>query len=76
MPFYDFLCSCCGYLFESSAGVEEKRIDCSHCETPTADRLPPLIGGYSGNLGPSSTRPKNSTSMARATVFTGNKKDE
>lgn len=76
MAYYDFLCNQCSHVFEETVGSETRLIDCPHCETRTAERLPVLIGGYQGNMGGASTRPKNSTSMKRATVFTGNKEDK
>ncbi len=75
-PLYDWLCGSCGHEFTEKTDYETKRTDCPHCETKTADRLPALIGGYTGNMGGSSTRPKNSTSMGKAKVFTGNKESK
>jgi len=75
MPRYDWLCDSCGHEFEDSASFETRSIDCPHECGNTARRLPALIGGYTGNMGGASTRPKNSTAMPKAKVFTGNKEE-
>jgi putative FmdB family regulatory protein len=72
MALYDFLCDQCGHQFEQTASFEERTVECPHECGFSATRLPPLIGGYTGNMGGASTRPKNSTAMKKATVFTGN----
>ncbi|GAC1483905.1 MAG: hypothetical protein NVS2B14_21810 [Chamaesiphon sp.] len=73
MAYYDFMCGSCGHQFEDKADFETRKVECPHCQTITAERLPVLIGGYQGNLGGSSTRPKNSAAMKKAKVFTGSK---
>lgn len=76
MPLYDFLCGSCGHIFTELVPSDVTKFDCPHECGQTAERLPPLIGGYQGNTGSASTRPKNSGAMKRATVFTGNKDKE
>jgi len=76
MPLREYLCGSCGHQFESfksGSNPEDYQTDpCPHCETP-ADLLPALIGGYQGNMGSGSTRPKNSMSMPSRKAYTGNK---
>lgn len=78
MPLRDYQCSYCGHEFEEvvrSRDPDEYRYAECRCGSK-AEVLPALIGGYTGAMGGASTRPKNSTSMQRAKVFTGDKPKE
>jgi len=72
MPLRDYQCLYCGHEFEEIVRSQDpddyKYAEC-RCGSK-AEVLPALIGGYSGAMGGASTRPKNSTSMARGKVFT------
>lgn len=74
MPLRDYLCHYCGHEFtELVYDTEPEEYAVVECRCGSkAKVLPALIGGYSGNMGPSSTRPKNSTAMPKKKVFTGN----
>jgi len=75
MAIREYLCGDCGYQYEEMVQSQDPSIyrssQCPHCEAE-ADLLPAIIGGYNGNMGGSSTRPKNSTSMKSKKAFTGN----
>lgn len=62
-PLYDWQCNGCGHEFEQREESSIKTVNCPHCDTNTAQRLPSLFGGYQGNFGGSSTRPKQSGSF-------------
>ena len=72
MPRYDFLCGSCGHEFEETVSYETTRVKCPHECGKTAERLPALIGGYQGNMGGGSTRPRKTPSNTGKKVFTGN----
>lgn len=77
MALREYLCNNCDYVFEefvTTSNPEEYRVAPCRCGA-TAKVLPALIGGYTGNMGGASVRPKNSTAMPKAKVFTGNKPD-
>jgi DNA-directed RNA polymerase subunit RPC12/RpoP len=78
MPLRDYLCDYCGYEFtELMYSTDPEDYATTECRCGSkAKVLPSLIGGYHGNMGSSSTRPKNSTSMKRAKVFTGHPGNE
>jgi len=72
-PLRDYLCDNCHHEFEEmvSSGDPES-YQTTECRCGAKARvLPSLIGGYQGNMGGASTRPKNSSSMKKAKVFTG-----
>lgn len=78
MPLREYLCNNCEHQYEefiTSQDPEVYRTNTCRCGKQ-AKLLPAMIGGYSGNMGPSSTRPKNSTSMKTGKAFTGNKPEE
>lgn len=64
MPLYDFLCLDCGHLFEELTSWDSIN-RCSNCQSDHLDRLPPRIGGYQGDMGSASTRPKGAGSPKR-----------
>lgn len=74
MPLRDYGCKYCGNVFELLVYTGDpdnyKFRECPKCQSQ-AEVLPALIGGYQGNMGGGSTRPKNSTSMPHKKVFTG-----
>lgn len=74
-PLRDYICDSCGHQFESvvfSNSPEDYKTAQCRCGEQ-AELLPPLIGGYNGDTGSSSSRPKNSTSMPKVKVYTGKK---
>lgn len=76
MPIYEFQCSACGHLFDEirTYDPDEKIISCPHGCGMTAEKMPSLIGGYQGNTGPGSTRPKKAGSMrSKKLNFSGQK---
>lgn len=76
-PLFDFMCDGkdgCGYVFEQSVSHDQTTAEC-RCSR-RANRLPALIGGYIGNLGTSSTRPKKTASNTGTKVFTGERTPE
>lgn len=74
MPLREYLCRYCHHQFEEIVYYKDYDDYCTYvCRCGSkADMLPAMIGGYVGNLGSSSTRPKNSTSMKSKKAFTGN----
>lgn len=70
-PLREYLCDSCGHQFDEivPAGHSYKHYKCRCGEE--AEVLPSMIGGYQGNMGGSSTRPKNSASMKKGKAFTG-----
>lgn len=72
-PLREYLCKYCAHQFEvlvyAMDPEEYKYSECPYCESK-AKVLPALIGGYQGNMGGASTRPKNSTSKASKKAFT------
>jgi DNA-directed RNA polymerase subunit RPC12/RpoP len=76
MPLRDYLCNYCGHEFEKivySHDPDEYATAECRCGSK-AKLLPSLIGGYQGDTGGGSTRPRHSTSMPKKSVFTGNPK--
>lgn len=68
-PLNDYQCSVCGHIqYDEYRKERSNKIECPHCETLTADRLPSAHGGYaiSGNNSASVT-PKGSKSFKRST---------
>lgn len=63
MPIREFQCRECGHIFEEIVQCEEGQIPCPHCESNKTDKLISAFGGYIGNLGSASTRPKNAGSF-------------
>ncbi len=77
-PIREYLCDYCGHQYETlvyGQDPEDYATDECRCGSK-AKVLPPLIGGYQGNMGPSSVRPKNSTSMPKKDAYTGLPKKE
>lgn len=72
-PIREYLCDSCGHQFDSvvfsSDPTEYRRAECRCGDEATL--LPSMIGGYSGNTGTASVRPKNSTAMPSKKAFTG-----
>lgn len=73
MALREYLCSYCGHQFEEIVySKDPEAYVTSDCRCGSkAELLPSLIGGYNGNMGGSSTRPKNSTAMPKKKAFTG-----
>ncbi len=77
-PFREYLCTYCNHQFEEivySQDPEEYKYALCRCGSK-GELLPALIGGYHGNMGGSSSRPKNSTAMPRKKAFTGHPGNE
>ena len=71
MPYREYLCDYCGHQFEElsySKDPEEYALTDCRCGSK-AKVLPALIGGYHGNMGGSSSRPKNTLRRMLATFF-------
>jgi hypothetical protein len=64
-PIQEFICTDCGHVFEQYGPYTppEEKVMCVHCDTYTAEKLPSCIGGYHGNMGSGSTRPRGAGSM-------------
>jgi len=63
MPIYSYKCVDCDLDFDEilpSSGSQQA--DCPKCSKP-ADKIPSTIGGYHGNMGSGSTRPRNAGAM-------------
>lgn len=72
MPMREYLCDYCGHQYDTlvfATDPEDYEYDTCRCGSK-AKILPSLIGGYTGNMGGSSSRPKNSTSMPKKKAFT------
>lgn len=72
-PIREYLCSYCGHQFDefvSSRDPGEYQSFACRCGS-RADLLPAVIGGYTGNMGGASSRPKNSTAMPSKKAYTG-----
>ncbi len=67
MPLYDYNCRNCGNDFESWESSGNTTEACPDCESILIERLVPLIGGYQGDLGSASTKPRG------AGAFSGRK---
>lgn len=63
MPIYSYQCSDCNKIWDEIRHTAEKDdpAECARCEVP-AHRRVTAFGGYSGNTGGASTRPKNAAS--------------
>lgn len=71
-PIREYLCDYCGHQFEEmiwSSDPENYRTHECRCGSK-ATVLPAMIGGYQGNMGGASVRPKNSTAMKSRKAFT------
>lgn len=67
MPLREFVCRDCDYLFEELVrNPSEEPQKCPRCEVGKIERLLTAHGGYVGNLGGGSTRPRNAGSFKRA----------
>lgn len=71
-PIREYLCNYCGHQFEEVQWtIVPEEYETTECRCGSrAKVLPALIGGYFGNTGGSSTRPKNSTSMPKKKAYT------
>ncbi len=65
-PLYDYECKDCGKVHETLVSRDhgDKPIQCPDCGGEALQK-PSSFGGYNGNLGGSSTRPKNAGSFKR-----------
>lgn len=63
MPIFSYQCVDCNRIWDELRHSSEKddSATCSKCEAP-ANRRVTSFGGYTGNTGSSSTRPKNAAS--------------
>jgi hypothetical protein len=60
-PIREFLCIDCGHINETLVRhPEDMPHGCDHCESTKIELLPALIGGYNGDTGSGSTKPRNS----------------
>lgn len=66
MPIREYQCRECGHIFEEIVHCEEGQIPCPHCESTKTDKLISAHGGYKGDFGGGSTRPRFSGSFKRA----------
>lgn len=78
MPLRDYLCTYCGHEFtELVMSKDPEDYQTYECRCGSrAQLLPAMIGGYQGNMGGSSSRPKHSTAMPSKKVFTGHPGNE
>ena len=61
MPIREFLCLECGHINETLVRhPEDTPTECNHCESSKIELLPALIGGYNGDTGGGSTKPRGS----------------
>jgi putative FmdB family regulatory protein len=68
MPIREYSCCKCGHVFEEfykPGETEPELMQCPHCETLTAEKIFSVTGGYSGDLGSASVRPKGAGSRPR-----------
>lgn len=78
MPLREYLCDYCGHQFEEFV-ISKEPGDYAFFECRCGSKaavLPAMIGGYRGNTGSSSTRPRNSTSMPKKKAYTGHPGNE
>ena len=65
MPIFSYKCTneSCGRIWDElrSNSERDERAECSHCEFP-GDRRVTAPGGYNGDTGSASTRPKKAAS--------------
>ncbi len=72
-PLREYQCQYCGHEFIElvmSQDPDEYRFFECRCGSK-AKLLPAMIGGYKGDMGGSSSRPKRSTAMPSKKAFTG-----
>lgn len=64
-PIREYICRDCGHQQEN---VERSQADelkaCAQCESERVERLISAYGGYTGNLGSASTKPRNAGAFA------------
>jgi putative FmdB family regulatory protein len=66
MPLREYVCRDCEYIFEELIrNPEEEPRTCPRCEQGAVERLVSAHGGYFGNMGGGSVRPKNAGSFKR-----------
>jgi putative FmdB family regulatory protein len=63
MPLRDTQCGECGFEWEQMLRPEEKPEACPHCDSKKVTVLVSAHGGYQGNFGGGSTRPRHSASF-------------
>lgn len=66
MPIREVQCGACGHEWEEIVASGERPEKCPHCESDKVVVLVSAFGGYQGNMGGGSTRPRNAGSFRRA----------
>jgi putative FmdB family regulatory protein len=66
MPIREIQCGDCGHIHEDILKAGEQAPNCPQCESSKTVILVSAFGGYQGNMGSGSTRPKNAGSFRRA----------
>jgi putative FmdB family regulatory protein len=65
MPLREYLCRECGHIWEELVrNPSDEPNECCQCESKKIETLPSAHGGYSGNFGGGSTKPRNAGSFA------------
>lgn len=63
MPIHDFKCKDCQHEYEDLLIGQDLHSQCPECQSLNVIKKPALIGGYSGNMGSGSTRPRQAGSF-------------
>jgi putative FmdB family regulatory protein len=66
MPIRETQCGDCGHEWDQLLRADEAPEACPHCESKKVHILVSAHGGYIGNMGGGSVRPKNAGSFKRA----------
>ena len=64
MPLNDFECMMCGHTWEEIL-QDLSLAQCPNCQSLSVQKMFPLTGGYQGNMGSGSTKPRQAGSFKR-----------
>lgn len=68
MALREFICRDCGHLYEEILRTGDPEIiPCPQCESTKTERLISAHGGYQGNMGGASTRPRQAGAFKNKT---------
>jgi putative FmdB family regulatory protein len=66
MPLREYLCKDCGHVFENyERSTADAATQCVQCDSCLIERLVSAFGGYNGDLGSASTKPRGAGSFKR-----------